>query len=61
LGPLEITVAPPGEVTLDVVETYDQIGVDRLVVGPDKADGSEPDRFIEAFQRDVLRHVPGER
>lgn len=59
LGPLEVTVAAPGEVTLDVVETYERIGVSRLVVGPDTADGSEPDRFIEAFHRDVLEHVPG--
>ena len=58
LGPLEITVAAPGEVTLEVVEAYDRIGVSRLVVGPDTADGSEPDRFIDTFYRDVLRHVP---
>jgi probable F420-dependent oxidoreductase len=58
LGPLEITVAAPGEVTLEVVEAYQRIGVSRLVVGPDTADGSEPDRFIETFHRDVLRHVP---
>lgn len=56
LGPLEITVAAPGDVTVDVVEAYEQIGVDRFVVGPDTADGSEPGRFIEAFQRDVLAH-----
>lgn len=56
LAPLEITVAAPGEVTLDVVEAYEQIGVDRLVVGPDTAEGSEPDRFIEAFHRNVLAH-----
>ena len=58
LGPLEITVAAPGEVTLEVVEAYERIGVSRLVVGPDTADGSEPDRFIDTFYRDVLRHVP---
>jgi alkanesulfonate monooxygenase SsuD/methylene tetrahydromethanopterin reductase-like flavin-dependent oxidoreductase (luciferase family) len=58
LGPLEITVAAPGEVTLDVIEAYQRIGVSRLVVGPDRADGSEPDRFIETFHRDVLTHVP---
>lgn len=56
LGPLEITVAAPGQITLDVVEAYERIGVSRLVVGPDTADGSEPDRFIEAFQSDVLAH-----
>lgn len=60
LGPLEITVAAPGEVTLDVVEAYERIGVGRLVVGPDTADGSEADRFIEAFHRDVLVHLPSE-
>jgi probable F420-dependent oxidoreductase len=60
LGPLEITVAAPGEVTLDVVEVYEQVGVSRLVVGPDTAEGSEPDRFIEAFHRDVRGHVPSE-
>jgi hypothetical protein len=58
LGPLEITVAAPSEVTLDVVKAYERIGVNRLVVGPDTAEGSEPDRFIEAFQRDVLAHGP---
>jgi len=58
LGPLEITVAAPSEVTLDVVKAYERIGVSRLVVGPDTAEGSEPDRFIEAFQRDVLAHGP---
>jgi alkanesulfonate monooxygenase SsuD/methylene tetrahydromethanopterin reductase-like flavin-dependent oxidoreductase (luciferase family) len=58
VGPLEITVAAPGAVSLDVVEAYEQIGVSRLVVGPDTADGSEPDRFIEAFQRDVLARQP---
>lgn len=57
LGPLEITVAAPGEVTLDTVEAYARIGVSRLVVGPDTADGSEPDRFIEAFHREVLGHL----
>lgn len=57
LGPLEITVAAPGVVTVDVVEADALIGVNRLVVGPDTSDGSEPDRFIEAFQRDVLTHV----
>ncbi len=57
LGPLEITVAAPGVVTVDVVEAYARIGVSRLVVGPDTNDGSEPDRFIEAFQHDVLGHV----
>ena len=60
LGPLEITVAAPGEVTPDVVESYKRIGVSRLVVGPDTADGSEPDRFIEVFHRNVLGHVPSE-
>ncbi len=54
LRPLEITVAAPGEVTLDVVDAYEQIGVDRLVVGPDSADGDEPDRFIDVFHREVL-------
>lgn len=60
LGPLEITVAAPGEVTLDVVDAYKRIGVSRLVVGPDTAEGSEHDRFIEDFQRDVLAHQPTE-
>lgn len=60
LGPLEITVAAPGQVTLDVVEAYERIGVSRLVVGPDTADGDEPDRFIENFQRDILAHQPTE-
>ena len=54
LGPLEITVAAPGEVTPAVVEEYERIGVSRLVVGPDSGDSDEPDRFIEAFQRDFL-------
>ncbi len=58
LGALEITVAAPGEVTLDSVEEYARIGVHRLVVGPDRAEGSEPDRFIEDFERDVLAHQP---
>ncbi len=58
LGPLEITVAAPGAVTLGVVEAYEGIGVSRLVVGPDTGEGSEPDRFIEAFHRDVLRQQP---
>jgi 3-keto-L-gulonate-6-phosphate decarboxylase len=58
LRPLEITVAAPGEVTLDTVEEYARIGVDRLVVGPDSAEGSEPDRFIENFERNVLAHHP---
>ena len=60
LGPLEITVAAPGAVTLDVVEAYERIGVSRLVVGPDTSDGDEPDRFIENFQRDILAHQPTE-
>jgi probable F420-dependent oxidoreductase len=60
LGPLEITVAAPGVVTLDVVEAYARIGVSRLVVGPDTAEDSEPDRFIEAFQQDVLTHIASE-
>jgi probable F420-dependent oxidoreductase len=60
LGPLEITVAAPSEVTLDVVEAYERIGVNRLVVGPDTAEGSEPDRFIEAFKRNVLSLQPTE-
>lgn len=60
LGLLEITVAAPGEVTLDVVEAYERIGVNRLVVGPDTSDGSEPDRFIETFWRNVLARAPSE-
>jgi probable F420-dependent oxidoreductase len=56
--PFEITVAAPGAVTLDVVEAYQRIGVSRLVVGPDTADGDEPDRFIDNFQREVLAHQP---
>jgi alkanesulfonate monooxygenase SsuD/methylene tetrahydromethanopterin reductase-like flavin-dependent oxidoreductase (luciferase family) len=59
-GPLEITVAAPGEVTPDVVEAYETIGVSRLVVGPDTVDGSELDRFIEAFHRDVLARSPND-
>jgi hypothetical protein len=58
LGSLEITVAAPGEVTLEVVEAYERIGVNRLVVGPDSAEGNEPDRFIEGFHRDVLADLP---
>lgn len=58
LGPLEITVAAPGAVTLDVVEAYQRIGVDRLVVGPDIAEGDAPDGFIEDFQRDILDYQP---
>jgi probable F420-dependent oxidoreductase len=58
LGPLEITVAAPGEVTLEVVEAYERIGVNRLVVGPDTAEGNEPDQFIEGFHRDVLADQP---
>jgi alkanesulfonate monooxygenase SsuD/methylene tetrahydromethanopterin reductase-like flavin-dependent oxidoreductase (luciferase family) len=58
LGPLEITVAAPGQVTLEAVEAYERIGVSRLVVGPDTADGSEPDRFIEGFQVNVLERLP---
>lgn len=60
LGPVEITVAAPGQVTLDVVEAYERIGVSRLVVGPDTADANEPDRFIDAFQHGVLAHQPTE-
>lgn len=58
LGPLEITVAAPGEVTLDTVAEYQLIGVDRLVVGPDTGEGDEPDRFIENFERSVIAHQP---
>lgn len=57
-GSLTITVAAPGEVTPEVVEAYQRIGVGRLVVGPNTAEGSEPDRFIEAFHRDVLARYP---
>ena len=60
LGRLEITVAAPGEPTLDVVEAYERIGVSRLVVGPDTAEGNEPDRFIETFHREVLGRCPSE-
>jgi hypothetical protein len=60
LGPLEITVAAPGQVTLDLVEAYERIGVGRLVVGPDTADANEPDRFIDVFQGGVLAHQPTE-
>ena len=60
LGPLEITVAAPGEVTVDVVAAYEEIGVARLVVGPDTGEGDEPDRFIEAFHRDVMQRLPSD-
>ncbi len=57
--PLEITVAAPGQVDLDLVDEYGRIGVDRLVVGPDNTEGSEPDRFIETFESEVLsRRLP---
>ncbi|HEX5696753.1 MAG TPA: TIGR03619 family F420-dependent LLM class oxidoreductase [Acidimicrobiia bacterium] len=60
LGPLEITVAAPGQVTVDVVDAYERIGVSRLVVGPDTVDGNEPDRFIDSFYGSVLAHQPTE-
>jgi hypothetical protein len=56
LGPIEMTVAAPGAVTLDLVEAYRRIGVSRLVVGPDSSDGDNPDRFIETFQHEILAH-----
>lgn len=58
LGSFEITVAAPGAVGLDTVEQYEAIGVSRLVVGPDTAEGNEPDRFIEDFERNILTHQP---
>lgn len=48
----EVTVAPPGKVDRSVVETYAELGVDRLIVGPD-GDG-DPASWINTFASTVL-------
>lgn len=54
LGPLEITVAAPGQPNSDLVEQYSRIGVTRLIVGPDRSDGSVMDEYIESASQTFL-------
>lgn len=57
LGRLEISVAPPGEVDVELVHRYQDLGVDRLVLVPPSAEGSAPDDFIAAAGSDLIPAV----
>jgi len=48
LGPLEITVTPPGPVDLDTARRYADLGVDRLVITPTEEDGSGIEAVIDS-------------
>lgn len=48
LGELEITVTPPGRIDRDTARRYADLGVDRLVLQPGTADGSDMDELIDS-------------
>jgi probable F420-dependent oxidoreductase len=47
LGDLEITVTPPGPITVEIARRYAEIGVSRLLLQPHTMDGSAMDELIE--------------
>jgi probable F420-dependent oxidoreductase len=48
LGALEIIITPPGPVDLDTARRYADLGVNRLVIPPLDADGSDLEQLIES-------------
>ncbi len=46
LGELEVTITPPGPVTVEIARRYAEIGVSRLLLQPHTMDGSAMDELI---------------
>ena len=46
LGELEVTITPPGPVTVEIAQRYAEIGVSRLLLQPHTMDGSAMDELI---------------
>ncbi|MEU4193640.1 LLM class F420-dependent oxidoreductase [Kribbella sp. NPDC026611] len=54
LGPLEITITPPGPVHAQTAKEYAALGVDRLVLQPTTPDGSDLEEVIRSAERDLI-------
>ncbi|WP_232661258.1 TIGR03619 family F420-dependent LLM class oxidoreductase [Pseudonocardia sp. TRM90224] len=46
LGDLEVTITPPGPITVEIARRYAEIGVRRLLLQPDTMDGTAMDELI---------------
>jgi probable F420-dependent oxidoreductase len=57
LGPLEITVTPPGPLDLDTARRYADAGVHRLTLQPESLDGSTVDDLIAATGDTLIGRV----
>ncbi|MFF0268884.1 LLM class F420-dependent oxidoreductase [Kribbella sp. NPDC004536] len=57
LGPLEITVTPPGAVDAATAKEYAALGVDRLVLQPTTDDGSDFEQLIRSAGRELVGQV----
>lgn len=57
LGDLEITITPPGRIDLDTARRYADLGVQRLVLEPGTADGSDLDELIETTGTTLINQV----
>jgi hypothetical protein len=52
LGPLEVTITPPGDVDVATAQRYAELGVDRLnLMLPWEADESSLRRFFDSVMR----------
>jgi probable F420-dependent oxidoreductase len=54
---LEITITPPAPLTVEAARRYAAVGVDRLVLLPDRFDGDEIDRLVEDAAARLIGHV----
>jgi probable F420-dependent oxidoreductase len=54
---LEITITPPAPLTVEAARRYAAVGVDRLVLLPDRFDGDEIDRVVEDAAERLIGRV----
>lgn len=55
---LEISITPPaGALSLDTARRYAELGVDRLVLQPERMDGSEIDDLMSQFAETLIGRV----
>ncbi|MGW6278000.1 TIGR03619 family F420-dependent LLM class oxidoreductase [Kribbella sp. NPDC055071] len=57
LGPLEITITPPGAVDAQTAKEYVALGVDRLVLQPTTSDGSDLEEVVRSAARELIGKV----